>query len=54
MAKTKKWTDASDDAWDKKNGIKEGSKKDMALDKKRGVSEDDKKKKKPSKKGGKK
>jgi len=47
----KKWTDASDDAYDKKNKIKEGSKKDIALDKKRGVPEDDKKKKKVKKKG---
>jgi hypothetical protein len=42
---TKKWTEAKDDRADKKAGIKEGSKKDMALDKKRGVPE------KPMKKG---
>ncbi len=36
---TKKYTDKSDDAYDKKNKIKEGSKKDMSLDKKRGVPE---------------
>lgn len=36
-----KWTDASDDKMDKKAGIKEGSKKDMAIDKKRGVPEND-------------
>lgn len=33
----KKWTAKSDDAYDKKHGIKEGSKKDNALDRKRGV-----------------
>ena len=33
----KKWTKASDDAYDKKHGIKEGSKKDKALDKKRKI-----------------
>jgi hypothetical protein len=43
MAK-KPWTEAADDAADKRAGIKEGSKKDMALDRKRGVPE------KPSKK----
>lgn len=32
-----KWTKKSDDAADKKNKIKENSKKDKALDKKRGV-----------------
>ncbi len=37
----KKWTDATDDAWDKTHGIKEGSKRDLLLDKKRGVAEDD-------------
>lgn len=42
----KKFTDKSDDKFDKKNKIKENSKKDKALDKKRGVAEDDKKKKK--------
>jgi hypothetical protein len=36
-----KFTDASDDAYDKKKSIKEGSKKDKALDKKRGVPEDE-------------
>lgn len=35
----KKWTVKKDDAYDKKNRIKEGSKKDNALDKKRGVAE---------------
>ena len=34
-----KWTDASDDAYDKKNKIREGSKKDIALDSSRGVAE---------------
>ena len=33
----KKYTEASDAAYDKKMGIKQGSKKDNALDKKRGV-----------------
>lgn len=32
-----KYTEKSDAAYDKKNGIKEGSKKDNALDKKRGL-----------------
>ncbi|HEX8932291.1 MAG TPA: hypothetical protein VF810_04000 [Patescibacteria group bacterium] len=40
----KKWTRASDDAYDKKHGIKEGSKKDKALDKKKGVPETKKRK----------
>lgn len=44
-----KWTEKSDDAWDKKHGIKEGSKKDKALDKKRGVPEKDMPKKKKRK-----
>jgi hypothetical protein len=34
---TKQWTVESDDADDKKNGIKEDSPQDKALDKKRGV-----------------
>lgn len=33
----KKWTVASDQADDRKRGIKQGSKRDLALDKKRGV-----------------
>ncbi len=33
----KKWTTASDDAADRKAGIKEGSSRDNALDRKRGV-----------------
>ena len=33
----KKYTQKQDDAYDKKNGIKENSKKDKALDKKRGL-----------------
>lgn len=33
----KKFTEKEDKAYDKKMGIKEGSKKDNALDKKRGV-----------------
>ena len=33
----KKYTAKSDDAYDKKHGIKEGSKRDNALDKKRCV-----------------
>lgn len=41
-------TDKQDDKMDKKAGIKEGSKKDMALDKKRGVPEDPKEMKKKS------
>lgn len=44
----KKFTEASDDKADRKAGIKESGKRDMALDKKRGIAED-----KP-KKGGKK
>jgi hypothetical protein len=44
-----KYTEASDDAYDKKHKIKEGSKKDMALDKKRGVPEMKKKLKLPKK-----
>ena len=35
--KSKKYTQKSDDAYDKKNGIKENSKRDKALDKKRGL-----------------
>lgn len=35
-----KYTAKSDDAYDKKHGIKENSKKDIALDKKRGISDD--------------
>lgn len=35
----KKWTPASDAAYDKSHGIKEGSAKDKALDKKRGVKD---------------
>jgi hypothetical protein len=37
-----KFTDAMDDKMDKKAGIKEGSKRDIALDKKRGVPETEK------------
>lgn len=37
MAKKPNWTKKSDDADDKKKGIKENSKKDKKLDKKRGV-----------------
>lgn len=33
----KKFTKKQDAAFDKKNGIKEGSKRDAALDKKRGI-----------------
>lgn len=40
---TKKMAPTQDYAYDRKNGIKEGSKRDNALDKKRGV---------PLKKGG--
>lgn len=36
-----KWTDKSDDTWDKVHKIKESSKKDKALDKKRGIPEND-------------
>jgi len=36
-----KWTDASDDAYDKKHKIVEGSKKDLKLDAQRGVAETD-------------
>jgi hypothetical protein len=36
----RKMTEAQDDAYDKKHGIKEGSKKDQALDKKRGLPAD--------------
>lgn len=39
--KPKKFTEKSDDAFDKKFGIKEGSKRDLALDKKRGLSTKD-------------
>lgn len=50
---TKKMTQKADDKLDKKQGIKEGSKKDLALDKKRGITEDGKKGGfKPFKKGG--
>lgn len=37
-AKGKKWTKSSDDAWDAKHGVKEGSPQDKALDKKRGLT----------------
>lgn len=38
MAKApKRWTVASDKAYDRAHGIKEGSKRDMELDKKRGL-----------------
>ena len=33
----KKWTEKSDDAADRKAGIKEGSKRDQELDRKRGL-----------------
>lgn len=33
----KKYTEKSDDAYDKKHGIKEGSKRDVKLDKMRGL-----------------
>jgi len=36
-----KFTDASDDAYDAKHGIKEGSKKDLIIDAKNGVAEDE-------------
>ena len=32
-----KWTEKSDDRYDKKNGIKENSKKDVAVDRSRGL-----------------
>ena len=50
MRNKKKYTEKTDDAYDKKRGIKEGSKKDMALDKKRGITEDVKSAKKVVKK----
>ncbi len=34
-----KYTKASDDKYDRKHGIKEGSKADIALDKKRGIKD---------------
>lgn len=37
MAAPKKYTAKADDAYDRKNKIKEGSKRDNALDRKRGV-----------------
>ena len=40
MVAKKKWTEKSDDKSDKKAGIKDGSKRDMALDKKRGLPKD--------------
>ena len=40
MATKKKYTEKSDDRADKKAGIKDGSKRDMALDKKRGLPKD--------------
>lgn len=36
----KKYTEAQDEAYDRKRGIKEGSKRDNALDKKRGLPPD--------------
>ncbi len=33
----RRWTNASDNAADRKAGIKQGSKRDVALDRKRGV-----------------
>ena len=44
-----RWTDKSDDRWDKQHGIKEGSKADRKLDKARGVPENDARKKKRKK-----
>ena len=41
-AVAKRITEKQDDAYDKKAGIKEGSKKDLALDKKRGLPSDKK------------
>jgi hypothetical protein len=41
--KSRKWTMAQDKAWDKKHGVKEGSKEDIALDEKRGLHYHDKK-----------
>lgn len=36
----KRFTEKSDDAYDKRKGIKDGSKRDLALDKKRGLPVD--------------
>jgi len=36
----KKWTEASDDKWDKAHGVKEGSPRDMKLDASRGLPKD--------------
>lgn len=41
LKKVKKWTEASDDKYDKAHGIKESSPKDMKLDAKRGVPDMD-------------
>ena len=41
--KKRKWTKAEDTAYDKKHGIKEGSKKDIEMDKKHGVKDRKKK-----------
>lgn len=37
--KGKKWTQAQDDSYDKKHGIKEGSKRDIAQDKAHGIKD---------------
>lgn len=37
MPPGKKFTTKTDDAWDKKRGVKEDSKKDKGIDKRRGV-----------------
>jgi hypothetical protein len=42
--KGKKWSQAQDDAYEKKHNIKEGSKKDLALDKKHGITDNKPKK----------
>lgn len=47
MAKSKRFTDASDDKWDARHGVKENSRKDKDIDRKRGVSEDDSMMKRP-------
>ena len=39
MGKTKRFTREEDDAYDKKHGIKEGSKRDKKLDAERGIPE---------------
>lgn len=39
-AAPKKWTEKSDDAWDKKHNVKEGSPEDRKLDAERGLKSD--------------